>query len=102
MPRRSSLAAAPRDRASCGGLGTENQDNDENQVDPGPPMFRMRTHRKTKQNLTLVFSFNGVGVAAVVTGFDIPAWAMIAMVSSVNAVLTDSLVHCRLNYSRVV
>lgn len=47
---------------------------------PGPPMFRMRTHHETKQNLTLAFSFNGVGVAAVVTGFDIPAWAMIAMV----------------------
>ncbi|MFV2000903.1 MAG: heavy metal translocating P-type ATPase, partial [Acidimicrobiia bacterium] len=48
------------------------------------------SYRKTKQNLALAFSFNGVGVAAAVTGLVSPVWAMIAMISSVTAVLANS------------
>ncbi|KXA91745.1 ATPase P [candidate division MSBL1 archaeon SCGC-AAA259A05] len=48
------------------------------------------SYSKTKQNLTLAFSFNGVGVPASVTGLVHPVWAMIAMVASVSAVLLNS------------
>ncbi len=46
--------------------------------------------RKTVQNLTLAFSFNGIGVPLAVTGLVHPVWAMIAMVASVSTVLTNS------------
>ncbi len=46
--------------------------------------------RKTVQNLTLAFSFNGIGVPAAVTGLVHPVWAMVAMVASVSAVLLNS------------
>jgi heavy metal translocating P-type ATPase len=48
------------------------------------------SYRKTKQNLALAFGFNGVGVVAAVTGLVSPVWAMIAMISSVTAVLLNS------------
>ncbi len=48
------------------------------------------SYRKTKQNLALAFSFNGVGVTAAVTGLVSPVWAMVAMISSVTAVLANS------------
>jgi len=48
------------------------------------------SYRKTKQNLALAFSFNGIGVVAAVTGLVSPVWAMIAMISSVTAVLVNS------------
>jgi len=47
-------------------------------------------YHKTKQNLALAFSFNGIGVLAAVTGLVSPVWAMIAMISSVSAVLANS------------
>ncbi len=46
--------------------------------------------RKTVQNLTLAFSFNGIGVPAAVTGLVHPVWAMAAMVASVSTVLLNS------------
>ncbi|MBI4278287.1 MAG: cation transporter, partial [Armatimonadetes bacterium] len=46
--------------------------------------------RKTVQNLTLAFSFNGIGVPAAVTGLVHPVWAMVAMVASVSTVLLNS------------
>ncbi len=46
--------------------------------------------RKTKQNLALAFSFNGIGVPLATTGLLYPVWAMIAMVASVTAVLANS------------
>ncbi len=46
--------------------------------------------RKTVQNLTLAFSFNGIGVPAATTGLVHPVWAMIAMVASVGTVLLNS------------
>jgi len=48
------------------------------------------SYRKTVQNLTLAFIFNGVGVPLAVTGIVHPVWAMIAMLASVSTVLTNS------------
>jgi len=49
-----------------------------------------RTYRKTVQNLSLAFSFNGVGVPLATTGLIAPAWAMAAMAASVTTVLLNS------------
>ncbi|GMQ75275.1 MAG: heavy metal translocating P-type ATPase [Gammaproteobacteria bacterium] len=46
--------------------------------------------RKTVQNVTLAFAFNGVGVPAAITGLVHPVLAMIAMAASVTAVLLNS------------
>jgi len=48
------------------------------------------SYRKTVQNLTLAFSFNGVGIPLAATGLLHPIWAMIAMAASVSAVLINS------------
>lgn len=48
------------------------------------------SYRKTKQNLSLAFSFNGIGVPAAVTGLVHPVFAMVAMVASVSTVLINS------------
>jgi heavy metal translocating P-type ATPase len=48
------------------------------------------SYRKTKQNLALAFSFNGIGVPAATTGLVSPVWAMVAMITSVTAVLLNS------------
>ncbi len=47
-------------------------------------------YRRTKQNLVLAFSFNGIGVPLAVTGWVQPVWAMIAMVASVTTVLANA------------
>ncbi len=49
-----------------------------------------RTYAKTVQNLSLAFSFNGVGVPLATTGLVMPVWAMIAMAASVTTVLLNS------------
>ncbi len=49
-----------------------------------------RTYRKTVQNLSLAFSFNGIGVPLATTGLVMPVWAMIAMAASVTTVLLNS------------
>ena len=48
------------------------------------------SYRKTVQNLTLAFAFNGVGIPLAATGVVHPIWAMVAMVASVSAVLANS------------
>ncbi|CAM4090647.1 cation-translocating P-type ATPase [Nocardiopsis rhodophaea] len=48
------------------------------------------SYRRTKQNLALAFSFNGVGVPLASTGLVHPAWAMAAMAASVTVVLLNS------------
>jgi len=48
------------------------------------------SYGKTKQNLALAFSFNGIGVPAAITGLVHPIWAMIAMAVSVTTVLLNS------------
>ncbi len=50
----------------------------------------LRSYSKTKQNLGLAFSFNGVGVPLATTGLLHPVWAMVAMVASVTTVLVNS------------
>ncbi|MCE7735217.1 MAG: cadmium-translocating P-type ATPase [Candidatus Heimdallarchaeota archaeon] len=45
---------------------------------------------KTKQNVSLAFTFNGVGVPLAMTGLVHPVFAMIAMAASVTAVLINS------------
>ena len=46
--------------------------------------------RKTKQNLAVAFTFNGIGVPLAVTGLLGPVWAMGGMVLSVSTVLANS------------
>jgi P-type E1-E2 ATPase len=46
--------------------------------------------RKTVQNVTLAFAFNGIGVPMAITGLVHPAMAMIAMAASVTTVLLNS------------
>ncbi|BBL80468.1 copper-translocating P-type ATPase [Rubrobacter xylanophilus] len=48
------------------------------------------SYRKTVQNITLAFAFNGIGVPLAVTGLVHPVWAMIAMAASVTTVLANS------------
>jgi P-type Cu+ transporter len=48
------------------------------------------SYRKTVQNLTLAFAFNGVGIPLAATGVVHPIWAMVAMLTSVSAVLANS------------
>ena len=57
-----------------------------------PEMFviGISSYRKTVQNLSLAFIFNGVGVPLAVTGLVSPIWAMFAMVASVSIILTNS------------
>jgi cation transport ATPase len=42
------------------------------------------------QNLWLAFSFNGIGMLLAITGLVSPVWAMVAMITSVSAVLLNS------------
>jgi heavy metal translocating P-type ATPase len=49
-----------------------------------------RSYRKTVQNLTLAFAFNGIGVPLATTGLVHPVWAMVAMLASVSTVLANS------------
>ena len=46
--------------------------------------------RKTKQNITLAFAFNGIGVPLAITGKIHPVLAMAAMAASVSTVLLNS------------
>ena len=48
------------------------------------------SYRKTVQNLSLAFAFNGIGVPLAATGLVHPVWAMIAMAASVSTVLVNS------------
>jgi heavy metal translocating P-type ATPase len=48
------------------------------------------SYRKTVQNVSLAFAFNGVGVPLAATGLVHPVWAMVAMVASVSTVLGNS------------
>lgn len=48
------------------------------------------SYRKTVQNLSLAFAFNGVGVPLALSGLLHPVWAMAAMIASVTTVLTNS------------
>jgi len=46
--------------------------------------------KKTKQDLSIAFGFNGIGVALATSGILHPIFAMLAMILSVSAVLINS------------
>jgi Cu+-exporting ATPase len=48
------------------------------------------SYRKTKQNLAVALTLNSIGVPAATSGFVNPIWAMVAMVTSVTVVLSNS------------
>jgi len=48
------------------------------------------SYARTRQNLTIAFAFNGIGIPAATTGLVHPVWAMAAMVASVSMVLLNS------------
>ncbi|MGH9103944.1 MAG: heavy metal translocating P-type ATPase [Acidimicrobiales bacterium] len=48
------------------------------------------SYRKTKQNLTVALALNSIGVPAAMSGYVNPIWAMVAMVTSVTIVLSNS------------
>lgn len=48
------------------------------------------SYTRTVQNVSLAFTFNGIGVPAAMTGLVHPVWAMIAMAASVTTVLLNS------------
>jgi len=49
------------------------------------------SYRKVKQNVTIAFTFNGIGVPLATTGLVYPVWAMIAMALSVSLLFINSL-----------
>lgn len=49
------------------------------------------SYRKTQQNVTLAFLFNGIGIPAAATGLVYPVWAMTAMTLSVTSIFVNSL-----------
>lgn len=49
------------------------------------------SYRKVKQNVTIAFTFNGIGVPLATTGLVYPVWAMIAMALSVSLLFVNSL-----------
>ncbi len=50
-----------------------------------------RSYRKTRQNVALAFTFNGIGIPLAATGLLSPVWAMAAMAVSVTAIFANSL-----------
>jgi P-type Cu+ transporter len=49
------------------------------------------SYRKTRQNVTLAFLFNGIGIPLAATGLVYPVWAMVAMALSVTTIFVNSL-----------
>jgi Cu+-exporting ATPase len=49
------------------------------------------SYRRTRTNVGLAFTFNGIGVPLATTGLVYPVWAMIAMAASVTAIFLNSL-----------
>lgn len=50
-----------------------------------------RSYRKTRQNVALAFTFNGIGIPIAATGLLYPLWAMAAMAVSVTSIFANSL-----------
>ncbi|ODT25718.1 cation-translocating P-type ATPase [Microbacterium sp. SCN 69-37] len=49
------------------------------------------SYRRTRQNVSLAFLFNGIGIPAATTGLVYPVWAMVAMALSVTTIFINSL-----------
>ena len=50
-----------------------------------------RSYRRTRQNVGLAFTFNGIGVPLAITGLVYPVWAMVAMALSVTTIFINSI-----------
>ncbi|WP_116040421.1 heavy metal translocating P-type ATPase [Amycolatopsis palatopharyngis] len=50
-----------------------------------------RSYRRTRTNVVLAFTFNGIGVPLATTGLVHPVWAMIAMAASVTTIFVNSV-----------
>ena len=50
-----------------------------------------RSYRRTRQNVGLAFTFNGIGVPLATTGLIYPVWAMVAMALSVTTIFINSI-----------
>ena len=50
-----------------------------------------RGYRTMRQNVTLAFLFNNVGIPLAATGLIYPVWAMVAMAASVTTIFLNSL-----------
>lgn len=48
-------------------------------------------YRRTRHNVALAFTFNGIGIPLATTGLVQPVWAMIAMALSVTAIFVNSI-----------
>ncbi len=48
-------------------------------------------YRRTRHNVALAFTFNGIGIPLATTGLVHPVWAMIAMAASVTAIFANSI-----------
>jgi len=48
-------------------------------------------YRRTRHNVALAFTFNGIGIPLATTGLVHPVWAMIAMAASVTAIFINSI-----------
>ncbi|MBA3782887.1 MAG: heavy metal translocating P-type ATPase, partial [Nocardioides sp.] len=48
-------------------------------------------YRRTRHNVALAFTFNGIGIPLATTGLVQPVWAMIAMAASVTAIFINSI-----------
>ncbi|MGB3829146.1 MAG: cation-translocating P-type ATPase [Ornithinimicrobium sp.] len=48
-------------------------------------------YRRTRHNVALAFTFNGIGIPLAATGLVYPVWAMIAMAASVTAIFANSI-----------
>ncbi len=48
-------------------------------------------YRRTRHNVALAFTFNGIGIPLATTGPVYPVWAMIAMAASVTAIFINSI-----------
>ncbi|MHA6804503.1 heavy metal translocating P-type ATPase [Salinifilum ghardaiensis] len=50
-----------------------------------------RAYRRTRVNVGLAFTFNGIGIPLATTGLVYPVWAMIAMAASVTSIFVNSI-----------
>jgi heavy metal translocating P-type ATPase len=50
-----------------------------------------RAYRRTRTNVALAFTFNGIGIPLAATGLVCPVWAMIAMAASVTTIFLNSI-----------
>ena len=50
-----------------------------------------RAYRRTRANVALAFTFNGIGIPLAATGLVYPVWAMVAMAASVTAIFLNSI-----------